>query len=188
MKELRSAILMFIVFTVLCGGIYPTVVTGIASVFFPKQARGSFITDKDNRVIGSSLIGQPFSEAKYFWPRPSATSGFSYNPLASGGSNSGPTNPDFIKTVGGRVKTLQDSGVTGSIPADLVLASASGLDPHVSPEAANVQIPRVAKARGMAEEVLTTLVAAHTEGRQLGLLGEPRVNVLALNLQLDLLK
>ena len=188
MKELRSAILMLIVFTVLCGGIYPTVVTGIASVLFPKQAGGSFITDTNNRVIGSSLIGQPFSEAKYFWPRPSATSGFSYNPLASGGSTSGPTNPDFIKPVGCRVKTLQDSGVTGSIPADLVLASASGLDPHVSPEAANVQIPRVAKARGMAEEVLTTLVAAHTEGRQLGLLGEPRVNVLALNLQLDLLK
>jgi potassium-transporting ATPase KdpC subunit len=188
MKELRSAILMFIVFTVICGGIYPAVVTGLASVLFPKQAGGSFIADIDNRVIGSTLIGQPFSEVKYFWPRPSASSGFSYNPLASGGSNAGPTNPDFIKTVNDRVQVLRDSGVTGSIPADLVLASASGLDPHVSPEAVIVQIARVAKARGIKEEALTKFVAAHTEGRQFGFLGEPRVNVLALNLKLDTLK
>ena len=185
MKELKPALLLFVVLTVICGGIYPAVVTGIASVLFPKQAGGSVITDKDNRVIGSSLIGQPFSEEKYFWPRPSAASVFSYNPMASGGSNAGPTNPDFIKAVGDRVKTLQDSGVTGSIPADLVEASASGLDPHVSPEAANVQIPRVAKARGMTEEALTKLVAAHSEGRQLGFLGEPRVNILPLNVALD---
>jgi K+-transporting ATPase ATPase C chain len=188
MKELKPALLLFIVFTIICGGIYPAVVTGIASVLFPKQARGSLITDKDNREIGSSLIGQPFSEEKYFWPRPSSTSVFSYNPLASGGSNAGPTNPDFIKTVGDRVKTLQDSGVTGSIPADLVLASASGLDPHVSPEAVTVQISRVAKERRMTVEALTKLVAAHTEGRQFGFLGEPRVNVLELNLKLDALK
>ena len=188
MKEIRSAVLMLVVFTVICGGIYPAVVTGIASVLFPKQAGGSFLTDTNNRVIGSSLIGQPFSEAKYFWPRPSATSGFSYNPMASGGSNAGPTNPDFIKTVGDRVKTLQDSGVTGSIPADLVEASASGLDPQVSVEAANVQIARVAKARGIKEEALIQFAAAHTEGRQLSFLGEPRVNVLELNLKLDSLK
>jgi potassium-transporting ATPase KdpC subunit len=188
MKEFKPAILLFIVFTLICGGIYPAVVTGIAFVVFPKQAGGSFITDTNNREIGSSLIGQPFSEAKYFWPRPSATSGFSYNPLASGGSNAGPTNPDFIKTVSDRVRTLQDSGVTGSIPADLVLASASGLDPHVSSEAVTVQIARVAKARGIKEETLTQLVDAHTEGRQFGFLGEPRVNVFELNLQLDALK
>ncbi len=176
---------MLIVFTVICGGIYPAVVTGIASVTFPKQARGSFITDKNNREIGSSLIGQPFSEAKYFWPRPSATSDFAYNPLASGGSNSGPTNPDFIKTVGDRVKALHDSGVTGSVPADLVEASASGLDPHISAVAANVQIPRVAKTRGMSEEAVQKMVASCTEDRQFGFLGEPRVNVLVLNLALD---
>ena len=185
MKELKPALLLFVVLTVLCGGIYPAVVTGIASVLFPKQAGGSFITDTNNHEISSNLIGQPFSDAKYFWPRPSATSGFSYNPLASGGSNAGPTNPDFIKTVGDRVQALRDSGVTGSIPADLVEASASGLDPDVSVEAAQVQIARVAKARGMTEEALTKLVAAHTEKRQLGFLGEPRVNILPLNVALD---
>ena len=188
MKDIKPAILMFIVFTVICGGIYPAVVTGVAYAVFPKQAKGSFITDKNNREIGSSLIGQPFSDPKYFWPRPSAATDFPYNAGGSSGSNSGPTNPDFIKTVGDRVKTLRDAGVTGSIPADLVLASASGLDPHVSPEAANVQIARVAKARGMTEEALAKLVAAHTEGRQLGLLGEPRVNVLELNLEMDGIK
>jgi potassium-transporting ATPase KdpC subunit len=185
MKELKPAILLFIVFTIICGGIYPAVVTGIASIIFPKQAGGSIITDTTNQVIGSSLIGQPFSDAKYFWPRPSATTGFSNNPLASGGSNSGPTNPDFIKTVGDRVQALRDSGVTGSVPADLVEASASGLDPHASPEAVNVQIARVAKARGMTEEALTQLVSFHIEDRQWGIFGQPRVNVLLLNLALD---
>jgi K+-transporting ATPase ATPase C chain len=185
MKEIKPAILMFIVFTVICGGIYPAVVTGIASVAFPRQAKGSFIIDKSGKEVGSALIGQPFSDPKYFWPRPSAATDFGYNPLASGGSNSGPTNPDFIKTVRDRVKALHDTGVTGSVPADLVEASASGLDPHVTPEAAKVQIARVAKARGMSEEALAKLVAALTEGRQLGFLGEPRVNVLLLNLDLD---
>ena len=185
MKELKPAVLLFIVFTIICGGIYPAVVTGVASIIFPKQAGGSMIADTNNRVVGSSLIGQPFSEAKYFWPRPSATSGFRYNPQASGGSNSGPTNADFIKTVGDRVQILRDSGVNGNIPADLALASASGLDPHVSPEAANVQISRVAKARGMTEESLTKLVASHVEDRQWGLFGQPRVNILELNLALD---
>ncbi len=185
MKELKPAILFFIVFTIICGGIYPAVVTGIASVAFPRQAKGSFITDKSGKEIGSSLIGQPFADPKYFWPRPSATTDFGYNPMGSGGSNSGPTNPDYLKTVGDRVKALHDTGVTGSVPADLVEASASGLDPHISPEAANVQIARVAKARGMSVDELAKVVADHTEGRQLGFLGEPRVNVLELNLALD---
>ncbi len=185
MNEIKPAILIFIVFTVICGGIYPVVVTGIAKAIFPEQANGSFIADKSGRVVGSSLIGQPFSGPKYFWPRPSATTDFGYNPMASGGSNSGPTNPDYLKTVAGRVKALKDSGVTGSIPADLVQASASGLDPNISPEAAAAQISRVAKARDMSEEAVRRLVARNTDDRQFGILGSPRVNVLALNLALD---
>ena len=185
MKEIKPAILMFIVFTIVCGGIYPAVVTGIASVAFPQQAKGRFITDKSGKEIGSGLIGQPFSDPRYFWPRPSAATDFGYNPMGSGGSNSGPTNPDYLKTVGDRIKTLQASGITGSIPAELVQASASGLDPHISADAAKVQIARVAKARGMSTEDLTGFVAAHSEDRQLGFLGEPRVNVLVLNLELD---
>jgi len=188
MKDIKPAILMFIAFTVICGGIYPAVVTGIAQVVFPKQANGSFITDKGGKMVGSILIGQPFTEAKYFWPRPSVTPDFSYNPAGSGGSNSGPTNPAYLETVAGRVKNLRDAGLSGPIPADLVQASASGLDPHITPEAAKVQIARVAKSRGMNEEALTKLVAAHTEERQLGFLGVPRVNVLTLNLELDTLK
>jgi potassium-transporting ATPase KdpC subunit len=185
MKELKPAILLFVAFAILCGGIYPAVVTGIASAFFPRQAGGSIITDKSGREIGSSLIGQPFSDPKYFWPRPSASADFGYNPLGSGGSNSGPTNPDYLKSVGERVKALHDAGVTSNIPADLVEASASGLDPHISPEAARVQLPRIAKARGVSEEALAQLVGQATEDRQLGFLGEPRVNVLVLNLILD---
>jgi K+-transporting ATPase ATPase C chain len=188
MKEIKPAILMFIVFTIICGGIYPAVVTGVAYAVFPKQAKGSFITDKSGREIGSRLIGQPFSDPKYFWPRPSATAEFGSNPAGSSGSNAGPTNPAYLQTVGDRVKALRDTGITGSVPADLVQASASGLDPHISPEAAKVQVPRIAKARGMNEDELTRLVATHTEGRQLGFLGEPRVNVLELNLKLDALK
>ena len=188
MKEIKPAILMLIVFTVICGGIYPAIVTGIAYAVFPKQAKGSFIVDKSGKETGSALIGQPFSDPKYFWPRPSSTTDFGYNPAGSSGSNSGPTNPAYLETVAGRVKNLRDSGLSGPVPADLVQASASGLDPHISPEAAKVQIARVAKARGMNEEELTRLVAAHAEGRQLGLLGEPRVNVLGLNLKLDSLK
>jgi len=188
MKEIRPAILMLVLFTVICGGIYPAVVTGLAYAVFPNQAKGSFITDGKNRQIGSSLIGQPFSDAKYFWGRPSASSDFGYNPMASGGSNSGPTNPDFLKTVGDRVKSLRDTGITGSIPADLVEASASGLDPHITPESAALQVARVAKARHIAENELSKVVATHTEPRQFGFLGEPRVNVLELNLALDALK
>lgn len=185
MKEIRPAILMLVLFTVICGGIYPAVVTGIARAVFPKQAGGSMITDKTNREIGSSLIGQPFSDGKYFWGRPSASSTFGYNPMASGGSNSGPTNPVYLKGVQDRVKALRDTGIAGSLPSALVQASASGLDPHLTPESAALQVPRVAKARGMGETELRTVVAAHTKTRQFGFLGEPRVNVLELNLALD---
>jgi K+-transporting ATPase ATPase C chain len=188
MKDIKPAILLFIIFTIICGGIYPAVVTGIAYAVFPKQAQGSFITDKSGKEIGSSLIGQPFADAKYFWPRPSASTDFGYNSMASGGSNAGPTNPDYLKTVGDRVKALRDTGVTGTIPADLAQASASGLDPHVTPESAMLQVPRVAKARGVSEDVLAKAVAQATEGRQLGFMGEPRVNILELNVKLDNLK
>ena len=185
MKEIRPAILMLIIFTIICGGIYPAIVTGIAYAVFPKQAKGSFITDKTGKEIGSALIGQSFADPKYFWPRPSATSDFGYNPLASGGSNSGPTNPDYLKTVGDRIKTLRDNGITGPLPAELVQASASGLDPHLSPEAILLQVPRVARARGFSEDSLRKIVAARVEDRQFGFLGAPRLNVLVLNLELD---
>lgn len=185
MKELKPAILMCLLFTVLCGGLYPAVITAIAQVLFPRQANGSLITNSEGRKVGSSLIGQSFSGQRYFWPRPSATSEFAYNPMASGGSNSGPTNPAYLATVAERVKALRATGVTDSIPADMVLASASGLDPHISLDAARLQIPRIAKVRNLPEDAVTGLVATHTEGRQLGLLGEPRVNVLLLNRALD---
>ena len=179
--------MLFIIFTIICGGIYPAIVTGVAYAVFPNQARGSFITDKRGTEIGSTLIGQPFSDQKYFWPRPSAASDFAYNAAGSGGSNSGPTNPDYMKTVGDRVKVLRDTGVTGPVPADLVQASASGLDPHITPESAWLQVARVARARGLDTAVVGRLVASHTEPRQFGVLGEPRVNVLLLNLALDTL-
>jgi potassium-transporting ATPase KdpC subunit len=185
MKELRPALMMFILFTLICGGIYPSVVTGIACAVFPKQAQGSMITDRNNREVGSSLIGQPFSDARYFWPRPSAATDFAYNPIGSGGSNSGPTNPDYLESVADRVKRLRDAGVRGAIPADLVQASGSGLDPDISPAGAMVQVARVAKARGITADRVEKLVAAHTASRQWGFLGEPRVNVLELNLALD---
>ncbi|MDR3630794.1 MAG: potassium-transporting ATPase subunit KdpC [Desulfocapsaceae bacterium] len=188
MKELKPAILLFVVFTVICGGIYPAIVTGIASLLFPGQAGGSLVTSAGGQVLGSSLIGQPFTDAKYFWPRPSATAEFSYDPMNSGGSNLGPTNPDFIKTVAARVRTLRDAGSSAPIPVDLVEASGSGLDPHISTAAAEVQVARVAAARGMDEKSLAGLVASHVEGRQLGVLGQDRVNVLLLNLALDGMK
>ena len=188
MKDIKPAILLFIIFTIICGGIYPAVVTGVAYAIFPKQAKGSFITDKSGKEIGSTLIGQPFSDAKYFWPRPSATSDFGFNAMASGGSNAGPTNPAYLQTVGDRVKALRDAGVTGKVPADLVQASASGLDPHITPESARLQVARVAKVRGVSEDLLIKAVAQATEGRQLGFLGEPRINVLELNLSLDSMK
>jgi K+-transporting ATPase ATPase C chain len=185
MKDLKTAILLVIAFTVICGGVYPALVAGIAQTVFPHQANGSMIVDQQGKERGSSLMGQPFSAPQYFWPRPSATADFPYNTLASGGSNAGPTNPEYLQNVAGRVKTLRDSGITGPIPADLVQASGSGLDPHISPEAARLQIPRVAKARGMSETAVARLVAQATEDRQFGLLGEPRVQVVVLNLKLD---
>lgn len=185
MKELRPALLLFIVFTVICGGIYPCLVTGIAGAVFPREAGGSLVSDAQKRQVGSRLIGQSFSGARYFWPRPSATSDFGYNPMGSGGSNSGPTNPDYLKTVADRVQGLREAGITGTLPADLVQASASGLDPDISPQAARLQLPRVARARGLRTADLERLVAAHTLGHQWGFLGEPRVNVLELNLALD---
>jgi K+-transporting ATPase ATPase C chain len=188
MKDIKTALLTLIAFTVICGGIYPALVTGIAQTVFPRQANGSFIADTSGRIVGSALIGQPFSDPKYFRPRPSATTDFGYNPMASGGSNSGPTNPAYLETVADRVKGLRDAGLSGPVPADLVHASASGLDPHITPEAAMAQIPRVAKARGMTGGALKGLVLAHTEDRQLGILGSPRVNVLELNLELDRMK
>jgi K+-transporting ATPase ATPase C chain len=188
MKDLRPAIILFILFTIICGGIYPAIVTGVAYALFPNQAKGSIITDKSGKEIGSTLIGQPFADPKYFWPRPSAATDFGYNAMGSGGSNSGPTNPDYIKTVKDRVKVLRDTGVTGPLPADLVQASASGLDPHITPESALLQIPRIAKARGLSEDMVSKLVSQATEARQLGFLGDPRVNVLDLNIKLDAAK
>ncbi len=185
MKDIKPAILLFIMFTIICGGIYPALVTGVAYALFPNQAKGSLIIDKAGKELGSSLIGQPFSDPQYLWPRPSATAEFDYNPSASGGSNSGPTNPDYLKTVAERVKALRDSGITGPIPAELVQASASRLDPHLSPQAARLQVSRIAKARGIAEATVQKLVDGATEEPQLGILGVARVNVLAVNLGLD---
>lgn len=185
MKELKPAILMCLFFTLLCGGLYPATVTGLALALFPRQAGGSLITDADGQAVGSALIGQPFSDPGYLWPRPSATAGFPYNPMASGGSNLSPTNPALLATVRKRVSALRATGITDPIPADLVLASASGLDPHLSPAAARLQIPRIAKARHLPEGTVADLVTSHTEASGFGVLGAPRVNVLAVNLALD---
>ena len=188
MKEIKPAILMLILFTVICGGIYPAAVTSLAQVIFPKQAMGSLVTDKSGKVLGSTLIGQPFSDPKYLWPRPSATTDFGYNPMASGGSNASPTNPAYLKTVGERLEGLRVAGVNGPVAADLVQASASGLDPHISPQAANVQIRRIAKVRGLNDERVARVIAEHLEERQFGFIGAPRINVLAVNLELDMIK
>jgi K+-transporting ATPase ATPase C chain len=185
MKTIRTAILLFISLWVATGVIYPAIVTIIGQLAFPKQAGGSLIRKSDGAVVGSALIGQAFSDPKYFWPRPSATADFPYNPLASGGSNLGPTNPLLLKEVANRVKSLQETGMPEPVPSDLVLGSGSGLDPDISPESAYLQIPRVARVRGIRQERLRRLVQDHLEGRQLGFLGEPRVNVLKLNLALD---
>ena len=183
--HLRPALVSLLLLTLITGVAYPLVVTGVAQVVFPHQANGSLIV-RDGRTIGSALIGQPFDDPKYFWGRPSGTSP-RYNAASSSGSNLGPTNPAQITAVQGRVEVLHaaDPGNTAPVPVDLVTASASGLDPHISPAAALYQVPRVARVRGLSPEAVRLLVERHTEGRWLGLLGEPRVNVLALNLALD---
>jgi K+-transporting ATPase ATPase C chain len=181
--------MILLLLTALTGVVYPVVVTGVAQLVFPHQANGSLIV-KDGKPLGSELIGQPFDDPKYFWSRPSGTGPFPYNAGASSGSNLGPTNPDLLKAVADRAETLKkaDPDNKAAVPVDLVTASGSGLDPHITPAAALYQASRVAKARGIPQERLEKLIAEHTEGRQLGFLGEPGVNVLKLNLALDAMK
>ena len=186
LTHIRAAIVSLVLFTVVTGVAYPVLVTVIAQLVFPNQANGSLIV-KDGKGLGSRLIGQPFDDPKYFWSRPSATTPFAYNAGSSSGSNLSPTNPDLVKAVQGRVDALRaaDPDSKAPVPVDLVTASASGLDPHISPAAALYQVHRVAKVRKLDEAAVQQLVEQHTEGRWLGLLGEPRVNVLELNLALD---
>jgi potassium-transporting ATPase KdpC subunit len=185
-EQLRPALLIFASLTLLTGVAYPLLVTLIAQTAFSHQANGS-IVERDGKPTGSELIGQPFDDPRYFWGRPSATGPVAYNGAASTGSNLGPTNPAHLEAVKGRVEAIRAAhpDQTGRVPVDLVTTSGSGLDPHISPAAAEYQVSRVAKARGMTVDQVRQLVADHTAGRTLGLLGEPRVNVLGLNLALD---
>ena len=185
-KEFRPAVISFLLLTLLTGIAYPLLVTGISQVTMPAKANGSLIM-KEGKPVGSSLIGQSFSDPKYFWSRPSATGPMPNNATSSGGSNLGPTNPALLDAVKGRVQALRDAdpGNTQPVPVDLVTTSASGLDPHISPAAAEYQLARVARVRKLDPDALRKLVAEHTEGRQFGILGESRVNVLELNLALD---
>jgi potassium-transporting ATPase KdpC subunit len=183
-KNLLISIWFTLATTVLFGIIYPLVVTGLAQVMFPKQANGELIV-QNGKLVGSHLMGQPFTAPGYIWSRPSAAGNAGYDPTASGGSNFGPTNKMLIDRVNASVQQLQPTNPNTPIPADLVTTSGSGLDPDISPASADFQVPRVAKERGMSEQDVRVLVAKHTEGRQWGFLGEPRVNVLDLNLDLD---
>jgi potassium-transporting ATPase KdpC subunit len=191
-SQLRPALVALGIFTILTGLVYPLAVTGLAQVIFPSQANGSLIV-RNGQPVGSALIGQPFDDPKYFWGRLSATSPAGYTAFngdkltGSSGSNYGPLNPALLEAVQTRIKALQEADPANKapIPVDLVTASGSGLDPHMSPAAAAYQVGRVARARGLSEATVRQMVAQHTEGRTLGLLGEPRVNVLALNLALD---
>jgi len=185
MKNLLTAVLMTIVTTILLGLAYPLVITGLAQVIFPDKANGQLIRAADGTVIGSRLLGQPFSSPGYFRSRPSAAGTGGYDASASSGSNLGPTNQKLIDRVKADVAKLQAENPGKRVPIDLVTTSGSGLDPHISPAAAEFQVPRVARERSMTEDELRNIVAAHTEGRQFGFLGEPRVNVLELNIDLD---
>jgi len=184
-RNFLISIWMTLATTVLLGIIYPLVVTGLARLLYPRQANGELIRRPDGTVVGSTLLGQPFTSAGYFHSRPSASGPAGYDPMASGGSNLGPTNKALIDRVASSVQSLSAENPGASIPVDLATTSGSGLDPHISPASAEFQIPRVARERGMREDEVRALVAKHTEQRQLGFLGEPRVNVLELNLGLD---
>lgn len=189
LRQLRTAIILIVLLTCVTGLFYPLAVTGVAQLVFPAKANGSLI-QKDGKLLGSELIGQQFSDPKYFWSRLSATGPFAYNAASSSGSNYGPLNPALLDAVKKRVQDLKaaDPQNAQPIPVDLVTSSGSGLDPHISVAAAQYQIPRVARARGMSEGTVRSLVSQYTERRQLGFLGEPRVNVLELNLALDEVK
>jgi K+-transporting ATPase ATPase C chain len=189
LKIIRPVIVSLFVFTVITGILYPLAVTGIAQLLFPVQANGSVIV-KNGRPAGSSLIGQPFDSLKYFWGRLSATSPFPYNSASSSGSNMAQTKPDLVKQAQGRISALRDADpqASASVPADLATASASGLDPHISLAAAEYQVPRVARIRGIDKDMVLALIVAYTKQRQFGFLGEPTVNVLKLNLALDKLQ
>jgi K+-transporting ATPase ATPase C chain len=185
-SQFRPALTLFVLLTLLTGVVYPALVTLIAQGVFPRQANGS-ILKKGDKAVGSALIGQAFDAPRYFWGRPSATDPVPYNAGSSTGSNRGPTNADLLKDVADRVKAVREAhpDQDGPVPVDLVTASASGLDPHISPAAAEYQAARIAKTRGKNVAEIRKLIATHTEGRTLGVLGEPRVNVLKLNLALD---
>lgn len=186
---LRPVLVLFVLLSALTGIVYPLAVTGVAQAVFPGQAAGSLVV-RGGVPVGSTLIGQNFSDPKHFWGRPSATAPMAYNAAASGGANQGPLNPALAEAVKGRVEALRaaDPGNPAAVPVDLVTASASGLDPHISPAAARYQVARVARIRQLPLEAVERLIDAHTEAPLWGLLGEPRVNVLALNLALDAAK